>query len=101
VPIVEELLRDGHALISDHTRRHLKAEIAWPPPVIDRLPLARWQTAGGPSLAARAAAEIDRLVAAYQPSGLDPHVGRALTARMQAEARRVGMDRLPELPCAA
>jgi trimethylamine--corrinoid protein Co-methyltransferase len=101
VPIVEELLRDGHALISDHTRRHLKAEIAWPSPVIDRLPLARWQTAGGPSLAVRAAAEIDRLVAAYQPSGLDPHVGRALTARMQAEARRVGMDRLPELPCAA
>jgi trimethylamine--corrinoid protein Co-methyltransferase len=101
VPIVEELLRDGHVLIADHTRRHLKHEIAWPSAVIDRLPLARWEAAGGTSLPARAAAEIARLVAAYQPPGLDPYVERELTARMQAEARRVGMERLPELPCAA
>lgn len=101
VPVLEELLRDGHLLIADHTRRHLKREIAWPSPVIDRLPLSRWTAAGGTTLAARAAAEIERLVEAYRPVGLDPAVERGLSERMTAEARRVGMDRLPELQCAA
>jgi trimethylamine--corrinoid protein Co-methyltransferase len=101
VALVEELVREGHVLIADHTLRHLPGEVGWPSPVIDRAPLARWAAAGAPSLAARAAAEVERLVAAYRPTGLETPVARELTARMQAEARRVGMDRLPELPCAA
>lgn len=101
VPILEELLRDGHLLIADHTRKHLKHEIGWPSPVIDRMPLARWKAAGGRTLASRAAAEIDNLVHAYRGPELEPSVARALTERMTAEARRFGMERLPEVPCVA
>lgn len=100
-PVLEELLRDGHLLIADHTRQHLTREIGWPSPVIDRMPLARWSASGAATLASRAAAEIDRLVEQHQPVGLGASVERALTERMSAEARRVGMPRLPEVPCAA
>jgi trimethylamine---corrinoid protein Co-methyltransferase len=100
VPVLQELLRDGHLLIADHTRQHLKQEIAWPSRVIDRLPLSRWTDEGGETLASRTAAEIDRLVQQYEPS-CDADVARALTERMSREARLVGMERLPELPCAA
>src|SRR5512137_3160860 len=42
-PIFEELLRDGHLLISPHTRRHLKEELHFPGKAIDRANLSRWR----------------------------------------------------------
>lgn len=95
-PVFEELLRDKHLLVAKHTRRHLREEIVWPGPVIDRANHARWLEDGGLTLGARARREVERLVAAYQPSGLGAAVTNELTRIMQAEARRRGMDALPE-----
>lgn len=95
-PIFEELLREKHLLIATHTRRHLREEIGFPGPVIDRASQARWLEEGGPTLGERARREVARLVRAYQPSRLSEDVKRELTRLMQAEARRWGMDRLPE-----
>lgn len=94
-PLFEELLREKHLLIAKHTRRHLKAEIAFPGPVIDRASRARWQEEGATSLRQRAAAEVERLVGGCTPSRLSEEAKRELTRRMEAEARRVGMDALP------
>ena len=95
-PIFEELLREKHLLIAKHTRRHLREEIAFPGPVIDRANHARWLEEGALTLGARARQEVARLVAAYQPPGLSADVTGELTRIMQAEARRRGMDALPE-----
>jgi len=35
LPLLQELLRDKHLLIADHTRRYLRSEIAFPGPTID------------------------------------------------------------------
>ena len=51
-PIFEELLRDGHLLISPHTRRHLQDEHYFPGPVIDRANLSRWREDGSLTLGA-------------------------------------------------
>ena len=48
------------------------------------------------SLTERARREVERLVQAYQPSGLADGGKRELTRVMQAEAKRWGMDVLPE-----
>ena len=40
-PIFEELLREKHLLIADHTRRHLREEIVFPGPVVNRANLSR------------------------------------------------------------
>jgi trimethylamine--corrinoid protein Co-methyltransferase len=95
-PLFEELLREKHVLIAKHTRRHMREEIVWPGPVIDRANRARWLEEGGLSLGTRARQEVARLVAAYQPPGLDAAVTDELTRIMQAEARRCGLDALPE-----
>jgi trimethylamine--corrinoid protein Co-methyltransferase len=95
-PIFEELLRDGHLLIARHTRRHLREEIVWPGPVVDRASRARWLEAGGATIRERARREVDRIVEAHTPSRLPEDRRRALVARMTAEARRAGLERLPE-----
>ena len=95
-PLMEELLRDQHLLIADHTLRHLKQEIAFPGPVIDRANRARWQDEGAQTLGQRAHREVDRLLEAYEASPLPEATSKDLTGLMEAEARRWGMDHLPE-----
>jgi len=96
LPIFEELLREKHLLIADHTRKHLKEEIFFPGPVIDRAGRARWEKDGSPTLCARAMREVERFIGRWQPNGLSEQTRRELADRMSAEARRYGLDRLPE-----
>jgi len=93
--IFEELLRDGHLLIADHTRQNWKAQLAFPGSVIDRSRRDRWEQAGSPSLLARARQQIERLLESYRPSRLPEAIQRELVQRMQGEARRYGLKRLP------
>ncbi len=95
VPLIEELLRDGHLLIADHTLRHLSDEIAFPGPVIDRAGRARWREEGSATLGERAAAEVERLVASAPRSSLPVDVVESLVERMTGAAREAGMDSLP------
>ena len=95
-PIFEELLRERHLLIADHTRRHLRDEIWFPGPVVDRANRSRWQEEGALTLLQRAEYEVERLIDAYSPSGLPDEVTTELDRLMTAEARRFGMDALPE-----
>ena len=97
LPRFEELLRDQHLLISDHTRKYLKEEIHFPGPVIDRANRSRWQEEGGLTLCQRASKEVERLVAGYEPIELTEEIRRGLTKLMAAEAKRNGMDKLPEI----
>jgi trimethylamine--corrinoid protein Co-methyltransferase len=96
LPIFEELLREGHLLISKHTRKYLRQEHYFPGPVINRANLARWEEEGSLTLGERAHREVERLMAEYQPSRLSQDVKSELTGLMEAEASRYGMSRLPE-----
>jgi trimethylamine--corrinoid protein Co-methyltransferase len=95
-PLFEELLREKHLLIARHTRRHLREEIAFPGPVIDRANLARWTEEGRWTLGERARREVERLVGSWEPSTLGDDVKAQLVRRMESEARRAGMDGLPK-----
>ncbi len=101
LPLFEELLRDGHLLIAKHTRRHLKEEHYLPGCVIDRANLSRWREEGGLTLGQRANGEVGRLVKAWCPSRLGTERKKELSALMEGEARRWGMDRLPARPVEA
>jgi trimethylamine--corrinoid protein Co-methyltransferase len=95
IPLFEELRREKHLLIADHTRRHLREEITFPGPVVDRANLARWLAGGRLTLRERAAREVARLIEAYTPSRLPEETKAELTRLMAAEAHRHGMDALP------
>jgi hypothetical protein len=51
---------------------------------------------GQVSLRQRASREVERLVAKYTPSRLGEDSKRELTRLMESEARRHGIERLPE-----
>ncbi len=95
IPIFQELLREKHLLIADHTRRHLREEITFPGPVINRANRARWLQEGRTTLRERAEREVARLVESYTPPRLPENVKSELTRMMEREARRYGMDSLP------
>ncbi|MCP4548541.1 MAG: hypothetical protein GY835_18955 [bacterium] len=92
-----ELIAEGHLLISKHTRRHLRSEHLFPGPVIDRANRSRWSEEGSTTLGARAHAEVERLLAAWEPTSLAADVKSELTGLMRAEAERHGLTTLPEL----
>ncbi|OYD14421.1 hypothetical protein CH333_03360 [candidate division WOR-3 bacterium JGI_Cruoil_03_44_89] len=95
LPRFEELLKEKHLLISEHTLRYLREEQYFPGPVIDRANRARWREEGALTLFKRAHREVKRLVKEYEPSRLPGEVKRELKKLMEGEARRYGMDSLP------
>ncbi|HEU4787186.1 MAG TPA: trimethylamine methyltransferase family protein, partial [Gemmatimonadaceae bacterium] len=94
-PLVDELLREQHLVIADHTRRHLREAIAFPSPLIDRDPRPRWAERGEQSIRQRARAEVERLERAAPAIAIDEALARDLQARMTAEAKKHGMASLP------
>ena len=96
-PRFEELLEDGHLLISGHTRKYLKDEIYFPGPVLDRANRSRWHEEGKVTLSQRAHDEAARLIDDYNPVRLTDDIKRRLTALMSAEASKYGMAKLPSL----
>lgn len=93
--LLQELMDQGHLLISDHTRRYLNDEIFFPGPAIDRANRTRWEQEGATSLEERAHRQVEQLLESYEPSTLAEQVRKELTQRMQHEARRYGVDDLP------
>jgi len=95
LPLFEEMRRERHLLIADHTRRHLREEITFPGQVIDRANRARWAEEGKVTLRKRAAKEASRIIKAYKPSRLAAETKSELTRLMEREAIRHGMGALP------
>jgi trimethylamine--corrinoid protein Co-methyltransferase len=99
LPLVDELLNEGHLLIAADTRRRLREEVTFPSSILDYAARERWRADGAPVLDARADAEIRRLGRSYAPPARPPEITRELTERMLAEARLHGLSELPEVPC--
>ncbi len=95
IPLFEELLRDKHLLIADHTRKYLRDEHYFPGAVIDRANSSRWLDEGSLSIGDRAKSEIKRLLALYEPTGLSDDVLTEMNSLMKKEAAKFGMNLLP------
>jgi len=95
LPLFQELRREKSLLIADHTRRHLREEITFPGPVIDRANRERWHEGGRLTLRERAAQEVSRLLEEYTPSRLPEETKMELKRLMQHEAQRHEMEALP------
>jgi len=98
LPHFEELLRERHLLIADHSRRYLREEHYFPGSVIDRANRPRWQAEGARTLGERAHARVGELLDSYEPSAIGDDKKDALVALMEAEVGRHGQERLPERP---
>jgi len=95
IPHFEELLKEKHLLISDHTRKYLREEQYFPGNTINRANLSRWKEEGKLTLLERAHQEVDKRLKEYKPSRLKKDKKTELTKLMKKEARKNGMDKLP------
>jgi len=98
LPIFQELLREKHLLIAEHTTRYRHKEIFFPGPAIDRANRERWKQQGAMDLNARLHNEVKKLLRTYQPSALSDSTKKDLVKLMEKEARRHGQDHLPLPP---
>jgi trimethylamine--corrinoid protein Co-methyltransferase len=86
--LVNELLTEGHVVVSDHTLEHWPAELYLPGNVIDRDARDAWKTKGELDVPARATAEVDRLLASWEAPDTDPTI--------DSEARQIIRSGLPD-----
>jgi trimethylamine--corrinoid protein Co-methyltransferase len=98
LPIFQELLKEKHLLIVEHTLHHRDKEILFPGPAIDRANRQRWKQDGAMDLGARLQNEVKKLLKTYQPSSLPETTKKDLVKLMEKEARRHGQDHLPLPP---
>jgi trimethylamine--corrinoid protein Co-methyltransferase len=95
--LAEDLFGDLSAgdcfLASPTTLRWLREEIHWPSEVLDR---ATRESGPSGNLLQRARAQAQARLAAHRPTPLPEEVQKALTEILAADARRHGIERLPE-----
>lgn len=94
--VLEEGIAAGEFLSLEHTRRWCRTEAYYPDPVIDRSTLAEWRASGRKDALGRASERVRKLLGEHRPAALDGGVRRALEGIALAEARRYGLERLPE-----
>ena len=96
--IFQELLREKHLLISEHTRKYLREEHFVPGAVIDRANRTRWQQEGALSFNQRAGGEVKKLLETYEPPGMAEDTRNELIKLMKSQASLNGQDELPDIP---
>jgi len=95
IPLFQELLRDQHLLIADHTRKYFDGEDYLPGPIINRANRMRWEEEGRSTLLDRARHEVALAVDGWTPTRLPEGARNDLKKIMLSEAQRHGMAALP------
>jgi trimethylamine--corrinoid protein Co-methyltransferase len=95
-PLVDELMQEGHLLTAGHTLTHWRQELYLTDPVIDRATRDTDAAGSVPDLLERAAAEVERRLAEYQPVPTDPAVDAAMRDIIRNGLE--SQENLPETP---
>jgi trimethylamine--corrinoid protein Co-methyltransferase len=96
VALIGELVGMTSFLSHGHTRRHWKQELSIASPLVDRDTYLDWEAKGSKWAHQRAAEEVARRLERIEVPALEPAVDAALGEIMFAEAKRHGLDALPE-----
>jgi trimethylamine--corrinoid protein Co-methyltransferase len=99
IPAVEmarSLLAEQHMITAEHTLKHWPQQLYLPNEVIDRQNRENWQKAGSPDLLQRTTAEVERLLASYEPIETDPAIVTEM--RRIIHSGLVSQTELPVVP---
>ncbi len=84
--LIDQLGPDGSFLNTAHTRKHYRER--WYPNLIEHFNYSQWEKRGGETLAQRAAAKVESILAAHQPVPLREDAARAVRAIVERAARQ-------------
>lgn len=87
-PLLDEMERDQHLIISDHTLKYLNQEHQFPGAVIDRSPTSKWEAEDRQSLPARARALVEEIITGDEGPSLSREKQQELDRRMASEAQK-------------
>jgi trimethylamine---corrinoid protein Co-methyltransferase len=94
LPLLEELVRDKHLMMSEHTLEHWPEELYLPGPMIDRTNWDQWKTDGSKTFRDRAREVIEACLDDYDLEPLDT----ALHAEIRNLFQNTAHDRDVRLP---
>jgi trimethylamine:corrinoid methyltransferase-like protein len=89
-------MKEGHLLISEHTRKNFYAAHYLPGPIIDHMDRSRWKSQGSLTLKQRLAHRLQEILETSPASVPDDAMIYDLRERMQFDAKELGMDILPD-----
>jgi trimethylamine:corrinoid methyltransferase-like protein len=95
IPLMQELLNEGHLLISNHTHQYLQQEHIMPGKLLNRSTLSEWQNSGSKSLKERSHEQINEYLKTYQENNLSKEQKDELIKLMQSESSKFGLEKLP------
>jgi trimethylamine--corrinoid protein Co-methyltransferase len=94
--LVDHLMNQGHLITAEQTLEHWPRELYLTDPVIDRVTRDTSDKSAGPSLVERAAEQVERRLANYQPFETDPAIDKAMREIIRSGLE--SQEKLPELP---
>jgi trimethylamine---corrinoid protein Co-methyltransferase len=94
--LVDQVIADQHLIMAAHTLEHWPTELYLPGHAIDRDNRENWTKQGARDAGQRAADEVDKRLAAYQPIATEPATDEELRRVIRAGLR--DQERLPDLP---
>lgn len=87
--LIDRIGPDGQFLDTEHTLTHFRAH--WYPTVFERGIYEQWREAGGKTLAERAAAYVDNILAEHKPEPLPADMLQAIRAVVRRAEERAGV----------
>ena len=84
--LIDEVGPEGSFLETEHTAAHYRER--WYPELIERFSLGAWRARGSNTLAERAAARVEKLLAAHEPEPLEPDAAAAVRVIVELAADR-------------
>jgi trimethylamine--corrinoid protein Co-methyltransferase len=94
--LARQLLDEQHMLTAEHTLKYWPEELYLTSPVIDRLNRENWTRIGQPTLEQRARDEVEKRLAAYTPTDIDPQAEAEMRRLVQAGLK--SDSALPQVP---
>jgi trimethylamine--corrinoid protein Co-methyltransferase len=94
--VLVEVAAQKNFLTSAHTRRFFRDEVYYPSAVIDRAAMGDWEKSGATSAVERAHTEVGRILDQPGIAPPDEDTIAALEELMVADARRHGLEQLPD-----
>jgi trimethylamine--corrinoid protein Co-methyltransferase len=95
IPLIDEVLSEGHLLTSEHTMTYLKNEHIFPANIIERKNRNSWVDEGQLSASQRAESKVAELINSYELNPLDAATINDLFSIMRSAAKLHGLDNLP------
>jgi trimethylamine--corrinoid protein Co-methyltransferase len=95
-PLIEELVRDKHLMMSEHTLEHWPEELYLPGPMVDRTNWDQWKEGGEKKWRDRALEAIGELLANYEVEPLEEKLHEEIRDLFERTAKDPGV-RLPTL----